>query len=221
MTLSEFFGLLRRHIIFVIVLPVILAVLTAGVCVFLPNEYTASTTMYVLTKTSANQVDPQNSTTGYSNLSAGQMLANDVITIAKSDRVATDVAVRMGMKSLSRYKTNVQGSDTSRIITLSVTGPDRHQAAAIANAYMRETASTAAKVMGVPAVNVVDKATVPASPSGPNRKLYVAAAFLVGLLAAACIVIIAERMNTKVRNDDEAQQITGLPVIAHFPQVRS
>lgn len=75
--------------------------------------------------------------------------------------------------------------------------------------------------MGVSAVNVVDKASVPTSPSGPRRTLYVVVSFFVGLLLAAVVAVIGDRMNTKVRDDEEAQIIVGVPVIAHFPKINS
>lgn len=224
MTLGEFFALLRRHIVFMIVLPVVLALVAVGICAFLPDQYTATTTMYVLSKngTSAqNQNNADSSSTDLNNLSAGQMLANDVATIAKSSRVASDVAQQVGLSSLGNYHIDVQSSDTSRIITLTVTGSNPQQAASIANAYVQKTSSTTSSVMGVKAVNVVDEALVPASPSGPNRPLYVVVTFLVGLILAACIVVVADCMNTKVRRDEEAQEITGLPVVAHFPKINS
>ena len=221
MTLREFFTLLRRHIGLMIALPLVAALVTAGICMFLPNQYTATTTMYVLTKNTPSQPDQQSSSTDYNNLSAGQLLANDVVTIAKSDRVAADVAKQIGRSSLAGYSVDVDSSTTSRIVSISVTGPDPRTSARIANTYVKRTAKTASSVMGVSAVNVVDKAAVPTAPSGPRRGLYVAVAFIAGLLLAAVIIVIADRMNTKVRSDEEAQRLTGLPVIAHFPKIRS
>lgn len=221
MTIGEFFALLRRHLVFMIVLPVALALVTAGICIFLPNQYTASTTMYVLSKSNNSQQNQDVASAQYNNLSAGQLLANDVTIIAKSDRVAADVARQVGMSSLGAYKVNIQSSDTSRIITLSVTGSNPRKTASIANAYVQKTSATTSKVMGVKSVNVIDTASVPTRPSGPNRPLYVIGAFLAGLILAACIVVVADRMNTKVRRDEEAQEITGLPVVAHFPEINS
>lgn len=220
MTLRQFFALLHRHLGLMIALPVVLALATAGVCAFMPDQYTATTSMYVLTK-NVSSADQSQSSTDLNNLSAGQLLANDVASIAKSDRVSADVAKQVGLKSLSGYRVDVESSTTSRIITLSVTGTSPRRAADIANAYVRTTATTAKRVMGQSAVNVVDTASVPTSPSGPRRTLYVAVALIVGVLLAAVIVVLADRMNTKARTDDEIQRVTGLPIVARFPQIRS
>lgn len=220
MTLRQFFTLLRQHLGLMITLPVLFALIAAFVCTLMPDQYTATTSMYVLSKNVSSN-DQQSSTTDYNNLSAGQLLANDVVTIAQSDRVASDVAHQLGMRSLDDYKVDISSSPTSRIVTLSVTGTNPHAAARIANTYVKRTAKAAKNVMGVSAVNVVDTASVPTSPSGPRRTLYVVTFFLAGLLLAAVIAVIADRMNTKVRDDDEARQITGVPVVAHFPKIES
>ncbi len=220
MTLRQFFALLHRHLGLMIALPVVLALATAGVCAFMPDQYTATTSMYVLTK-NVSSADQQSSSTDLNNLSAGQLLANDVVTIAKSDRVSSDVAHQLGLRSLAGYKVDIDSSTTSRIVTISVTGTNPRTAAQIANTYVKRTAKTASSVMGVSAVNVVDAASVPTAPSGPRRTLYVVVAFLVGLLLAAVIVVLADRLNTKVRGDEEAQRLTGLPIVAHFPKIRS
>lgn len=220
MTLRQFFSVLRRHLGLMIALPVLFALVAAGVCAFLPNQYTATTSMYVLSK-NVTSPDQQSSSTDYNNLNAGQLLANDVVTIAQSDRVASDVAHQLGMRSLDDYKVDIKSSTTSRIITLSVTGANPRTAARIANTYVTRTSKAASSVMGVSAVNVVDKASVPTSPSGPRRTLYVVVSFFVGLLLAAVVAVIGDRMNTKVRDDEEAQIIAGVPVIAHFPKINS
>ena len=91
MTLFELLGLLRKHLVLVILLPLATAGVVAVGSIFLPNEYTATTTMYVLSKTDDQQVPLTQS-----DLSAGQMLTNDVATILRSDRVRHDVAQQFG-----------------------------------------------------------------------------------------------------------------------------
>ena len=92
MTLFELFGLLRKHLVLVISLPLAFAVVVGVATLFMPDEYTATTTMYVLSKNAdeGTQITQQD-------LSAGQMLTNDVSTILKSARVRADVAEQFGM----------------------------------------------------------------------------------------------------------------------------
>ena len=218
MTLLELLGLLRKHLKLVIILPILIAVVAGVATAFMADEYTATTSMYVLSQTQTDEEYVSNSST-YTDLSASQMIANDVATLAESDTLAEDVAVSLGLESIDGYSVSVESSTDTRIITLSVTGADPEVAASIANAYVQNVAASAQSVMDVESVNVVDQATIPESPSGPNRTLYVAVAFLAGLFLAVCIIVIADMVNVKVRTDDDITDLLGVPVVGHFPDV--
>lgn len=153
-----------------IVLPIVCALATAVVCfVALPNTYTASTSMYVLAKQSSANSD---NAANYSNLNASQMMANDVSTLLKSDRIEADTAKDLHLESLKGYSTKVTSETTSRVITLSVTGTDPDIAATIANDMASNVSKVAQQVMDVQSVNVIDQATgPPRQPSGPNRPM--------------------------------------------------
>ncbi len=213
MTLLELLHLLRKHLKLVIALPIVFAIACGVVTLFMPNQYTASTTMYVLSKNADNK-----SGNAYSDLTAGQLLSNDVASIAKSAEVKSAVANSLGT-SLSSYDVKVDNSTTTRVITLSVTGPDPQAAANIANAYVQNISSTAQSVMDVQAVNVIDAASAPTSPSGPKRPLYTLVALLVGLFLTVAIVVIADMVNTKVRSDEDVEELLGIPVVGHFPDI--
>ena len=218
MTLLELLQLMRKHLKLVILLPIVCA-LAMGVYsyAFMANTYTASTSMYVLAKqTSANSDNAAN----YSNLNASQMLANDVSTLLKSDRIAADTVKNLHLDSLKGYSTKVTSETTSRVITLSVTGSDPDTSAAIANEMASNVSKVAQQVMDVQSVNVIDQAVSPSLPSGPNRSMYIAVALLAGLFIAIAIVVVSDMLNTKVRNADEVEELLGLPVIGRMPAVK-
>ena len=162
MTLLELLQLMRKHLKLMIVLPIVCALATAVVCfVALPNTYTASTSMYVLAKQSSANSD---NAANYSNLNASQMMANDVSTLLKSDRIEADTAKDLHLESLKGYSTKVTSETTSRVITLSVTGTDPDIAATIANDMASNVSKVAQQVMDVQSVNVIDQATAPTAP---------------------------------------------------------
>ena len=167
MTLLELFDLLRKHVRLVLLLPVGLAVLAGVATAFMPDKYTATTDMYVLVK-SSNEVGVASS----GDLSASQMLTNDVTTLIKSDRVEADAAESVGFEDFDAFDIDVTSSTTTRVISLSVTGTDPKAAAKIANALVDSVSSTAQAVMDVQSINQIDSATAPEQPSGPNRPLY-------------------------------------------------
>lgn len=215
MTLLELLHLLRKHLKLVVALPLACA-LVMGVYsfAFMRNEYTATTSMYVLA-----QQDEASSTSLSTDLSASQMISNDVSTLLTSDRVLDETAAAVGMEDLDAYDISVSSETTSRVIGLSVTGPDPQVAADIANKMVESVSRVAVEVMNIQSVNPVDQAPVPESPSGPNRLLYVAVAFMAGLFLAVAIVVVADMLNVKVRNADEVEELLGIPVVGRIPVI--
>lgn len=216
MTLLELLHLLRKHLKLVIALP-LACMLAVGAYsyVVMPNTYSATVSMYVLVKQ-----ENANSNSLSSDLSASQMVTNDVATLLKSDRVVNETASALGLDSLKAYKTSITSSTTSRVLSLEVTGPDAEMAANVANKMADEVSSVAHDVMNVDSVNVVDSAKVPTAPSGPKRPLFMAIGLLGGLFMAVAIVVVSDMLNTKVRDEEELEELLGLPVIGRIPAVK-
>ena len=179
------------------------------------NTYTASTSMYILARESS-----AGGSTNYTDLSASQMLANDVATLLQSDVVQDGSAKKLGLKSLNGYKVSVSSETTSRVITLSVTGKDAEGVARVANAIAEEVSEVAQNVQMAQSVNVIDRADAPTSPSGPNRTLYVAVAFLAGLFVAVAIIVLIDMLNTRVRSSEDAEDLLGISVIGRIPVLK-
>lgn len=215
MTLLELFRLLKKHLRLVILLPVVCALVVGLYSVFfVRNTYTATASMYVLA-----QGESSSSTNLYSDLNASQMLTNDVAKLLKSDRIVNQVGSEVGVEELKGYKVDVTSETTSRVITLSVTGSDPQTAADIVNKMIKDVSDVARSVMNIRSVNPINQAQAPISPSGPNRLLYTAVAFLVGLFAAIVIVVVADMLNTRVRGSKDLEELIDVPVIGRIPTI--
>lgn len=215
MTLLELFRLLKKHLRLVILLPVVCALVVGLYSVFfVRNTYTATASMYVLA-----QGESSSSTNLYSDLNASQMLTNDVAKLLKSDRIVNQVGSEVGVEELKGYKVDVTSETTSRVITLSVTGSDPQTAADIVNKMIKDVSDVARSVMNIRSVNPINQAQAPISPSGPNRLLYTAVAFLVGLFAAIVIVVVADMLNTRVRGPEDLEELIDVPVIGRIPTI--
>ena len=217
MTLLELLHLLRKHLRLVVLLPVLCAVaMGAYSYLFMGNTYTASTSMYVL----ARNQDASSNTSLSTDLSASQMISNDVSTLLTSDRALAQTAEDLALPDLEDYDVSVTSETTSRVIGLSVTGPDPQTAADVANRLVANVSSIAQEVMSIESVNPIDQARAPEAPSGPNRPLYVAVALMAGLFLAVAIVVVEDMLNTKVRGEEEVEELLGIPVIGRIPAMR-
>jgi capsular polysaccharide biosynthesis protein len=225
MTLLELLELLKKHLKLVIVLPIVCAIAVGLYSfAFMENQYTATTSMYVLASEAQNS-SRSNSNTLYSDLNASQMITNDVAKLLKGDQrlvsqVSQDTGVPSSGTSFSGYSVKVTNETSSRVISLSVTGPDPQKAAAIANAMTKDVSQIAQEVMGIEAVNQIDQASAPASPSGPNRPFYILIGLIVGLFAAVVIVVVADMLNTRVRSQADLEQIVDVPVLGRIPEIK-
>lgn len=219
MTLLELLQLVRKHLKLTVLLPVICALAVGAYSfLFMANEYTATTDVYVLSTSSSSGTNAQGPTN--TDLTASQMLTNDVAEIIQSDRVERDTANQLQMSSLKGYEISIVSETTTRVIQISVTGHDAPSTAAIANALVENASKTANEVMDVESINPIDQAETPENPSGPNRLLYIAVAFLAGLFLAVAIIVIMDMLNTRIRNAEDAEETLGVPVIGRIPATK-
>ena len=216
MTLLELFQLLRKHLRLVVALPVGCALIMAVVSfALMGNTYTAQTSMYILANSNT-----ESQSTNYTDLTASQLLANDVATLLQSDRVEADAASSLGLTDLSDYKVSVTSETTTRVISLVVTGPDPQGVADVANEMASQVSVVAQDVQMADSINVIDEAVAPTSPSGPNRMLYIAVAFLAGLFLAIAIVVLMDMLNTRIRCAEDAEELLGVPVVGRIPAMK-
>lgn len=213
MTLVDLVELIKKRIVLVIAIPLITALVVGIWSLTRPDVYTASTTMYVLAKVGSN-----NDAFSQSDLNASQMLANDVATIAESARVKREVGEKVDVE-LSRYPSTVSSANNTRVLTLRVTGPEAEKTAQVANAYANTVSKVAAETMNLEAVNIIDEASVPTSPSGPHRLRYALLGFVAGLFAALVAVVLMDVLNTRIRNSSDVEELLDVPVVGHFPEV--
>lgn len=217
MTLLELLTLLRKHLKLVIMLPIVCMVAMGLASVLMMSDtYTATTDIYVL----ASSEGSNSSSALSSDLSASQMLTNDVATLLQSDRVMSDAADQLGLPNLRGYNITVTSESTTRVITLQVTSSDAQGSANVANALADCVSNVAQEVMNVESVNVIDEAPTPEAPSGPNRMLYVVVAAMAGLFAAVAIVVLMDVIDTRVRSAEDVEELLELPVIGRIPEMK-
>lgn len=215
-SLGEMFKLIRQSLVLVIALPLLCAAIAAGICWgLLEDEYTAETSIYALAKSDSSSESDKG--VSYTDLSASQLLANDFAQLAESTQVRDAAAKELGYEDLDDFDIKIVSDDSTRVIRLAVTSRDAQSAAVVANEIADQLGQTAIRVMNVEAVNVIDAAEVPKTPSGPHRSYYVAIAFLVGFFGALAIVLLRDSLNRNIRNEEEAQRVLGIPVIGRYP----
>jgi capsular exopolysaccharide synthesis family protein len=72
----------------------------------------------------------------------------------------------------------------------------------------------------VPEVRVVSAAPVPIRPSSPRPEILLPVAFLFATVLGVMLAFALDQWDTGFRSADQAEEATGLPVLAHVPRVR-
>lgn len=212
--LLELFNYLKKR------LWIVLAAVAVCACigffatkVFMTPEYTASTRMYVLNRSSEVNVV-------YSDLQTSSLMLNDYKVLITGRNVTNEVVAKLDLPMSSGALSgmiSVSSPSGTRVLQISITDTDPQRAADIANC-VREVASEQIKsIMDVDAVKDVYPAVVPTSPSGPNVQQNVAIAALVGLVASIIVLTAIFLLDDTIRTEEDVELRLGLSVLGVIP----
>ena len=216
MTLFEALQLSKRNLKLFVIVPLLFMVAMGTYSfAFMSDEYTASTSMYILARSDSPQGNVSNN-----DFSTSQLIANDIAELAQSERVTSSTESALGLDDLSDYTVSVAGESTTRLINVTVTGPNAKMAADVANEIASNTSQVAQEVMSVDSIKVVDKAKPAKKPSGPNRPKLMLLAAAGGLMVVIGYLLVQDAVDTRIRNAQDAEETLGLPVIGRIPAVK-
>jgi capsular exopolysaccharide synthesis family protein len=180
-------------------------------------QYTSELQLFVWTPNTSstseafpgNQLSQQR-VTSYARLLTGEELAKRVIS-----RLNLDVS-----SSELRDRITATAAPDTVLLDVTVTDPSAREAQRIAAAIGEEfprfvSELEPANANGEPPVriSVSDAADVPIAPSSPQKTRNTALGGLVGLLIGAALAILRARLDRSIKDQAEATELTGVPVI--------
>lgn len=203
---------------------IVLAGITVGLMFLIVSkfiitpEYSSTTKIYVLSK------ENENNSLTVSDLQMGSQLTKDYVELVKSRTVLTQVIselnLDMGTGELADM-ISVETPSDSRIINITVTNPDAYLAKDIANNVRSVAAEHICNVMDLEAVNVVDEANIPTSPSSPNVLKNTVIGVLLGILLAMVIIVISYLSDDTLKTPDDVERYLGVSVLSSIPVLES
>ncbi len=178
----------------------------------MPEKFQSKTSIYIY-----NQQDDGMT---YSNLQTGSTLTKDYEVLIKGRTVLESVIEKLdlNMSYGDLYSmVSVYVPDSTRIVEITVETTDPYLSRDIADA-VRETASEdIAEVMGVDAVNVVERANLPDKKSGPSIKKYTLLGGMLGGIIACSIIVILFLFNDTIRTQDDVERYLGISTLGIIP----
>ena len=184
----------------------------SGTKLFLTPKYSASSMIYILTKTT--------SVTSLADIQMGSQLTADFEILATSRPVIEEVIEKLKLKySYDELVAMIQTDNQSdtRILRFTVIDENAKEAKAIANELAEVTAERVAYVMSSDKPKIVEEAVVPKKASSPNTmKNTIMGALAVAFLAMG-IIVIKYLVNDTVQNEDDIKKYLGLHMLAAIP----
>lgn len=201
---------------------VMVALLTAaaafGYSAYLAEpEYQSTSRVYVV-----NRQNEQSSALTNTDLQAGAYLVNDYREIILSQRVMEETVTRLGLEMTPEAfarKVRVAVPQDTRILSMTVTDADAEQAALMANAWRVVAVNRIQDMAPGSAVETLDEAQVPSSPSSPKVRQNVMLGFLGGGALAAVVVLLIEVLDDRVRRPEHVEDTLGLPLLGVIPDL--
>lgn len=178
----------------------------------LADEFTASSSMIVLVENS-NESQSQNFT-------FGQKLVDTYTTLLLSDLVVNKVQTNLngGYTDCElRNAISVTGVRDTIIIKLNVKRNSAIEAQEIANEFVDVVSLVAKDFEGFDNIEVLDRATLPRTSSGPNRVLYLLIGTLLGGIISVGMVLVLELVSGTINTAKDAEQKLKLRVIGIIP----
>jgi len=204
--------ILRKWLLVGIVTGVTFVLATSYAYLRLDDEYTADSSMIV-------QVTGGDSS-GYQDLLYGQRLVDTYAEIAKSNTVLNQVRSELNLdysNGALRSMISVNSVNDTLIVQLKVVSGDSEEAANIATELVTTVQELTATYEGLESVEVLDTATVPTGPSGPNRMLYMAVGILLGGMIGVGIVLAIEFLDNNIKKPSDIETVLGLRLLGTIP----
>jgi polysaccharide biosynthesis transport protein len=190
------------------------AALTAS----LPKVY--ATTAYML----VNPSRPAQS--DFEQTQISEALLTTYAELLQTQTVADEVTRRLGTDAEGEGNLKdaiaVEGVTDSQLLKITGEASTPRMAQAITNTFTQvfqeRTRELAQSDASAGRATVAEPASLPDQPERPRPKLYLAAGTLLGLLAAAGMALLAQRLDQRLDITDSMTEVLGLPILGRIPQ---
>ncbi len=208
---------LRKKLWIIVAATLVCAVVGFAVSQFLMTpQYTASTRMYVLNRSS-------DSTVVSSDFQISNYMVSDYQELIVGRNVTSAVIEQLNLDLTDaqlKSKITVSSPSNTRFIQIDVEDADPQMAAKIADSVREQASSQLTSIMMVDAVTTVYEAEVPVKPTSPNVTRNALLGGLVGMVIAVGIFSVLFIMDDHIRNEDDVERYLGLSTIGVIPVMK-
>lgn len=217
MGLIDYWHIARRRWVIIVAVVVLCLGASAGYLSTLPTTYVATSSMYVSMATGTSVND------SYQGGLAAQQRVRSYLDLATSATVAKRVIDDLGLKmSVGEVQSKIKAfsppATTNIIITVQSSSAEgaRDFANSVTAQFRRlidELETIERDAAPAARITVVDRAEVPAAPSGPQGKRILALGLLAGLALGCAGAFVRDRTDRTLRTSNSLEAILPVPIL--------
>ena len=199
-----------------LIIAVVVGALIAGLYThfLVPNRYTATSKMYMVSSSSDSVVN-------LSDLNLGTSISNDYVELMKSRPVIEDVIDKLELKyEYDRLVKMISLSviTNTRIVRIAVTSTSPQEAMSIANQLARTAKVQLPKVMDAPAPTIVEDAVLPTVKSSPSLTKNVLIGALLCLIAVLAVLTVLYLQDDTLKSSEDVEKEFGILPLSVIPE---
>lgn len=181
-------------------------------------KYKTATTL-LLAQTNASDNASASITT--TEVTLNQKLVSTYSGLIKSDRIIRKVLKNLNMsmdEEELRKSVSVNAKEDTEIIQITVTGENPDTIVRITNEMAKVFIETIEEFYHIENVYVVDEAKLPEEPYNINHLKDIAIFAFIGFALSCAYVLVANMLDTTIKDADTIERQIGLPVLVSIPE---
>ena len=213
--LADLFGFYMSRLPLLIIAVVVGALVAGLITRFLiPNKYTATSRMYMVSASSDAVVN-------LSDLNLGTSISNDYVELMKTRPIIEDVIDKLELPYEYEQLVKMVGLsvvNNTRIVKIDVTSKSPEEAMSIANQLARTAKVQLPKVMDAPSPTIAEDAVLPRVKSSPSLSRNVLIGALLCLLAVLAVLTVIYLQDDTVKSSEDVEKEFGIMPLSVIPE---
>lgn len=211
--LLELYHVVKSNILLIILTGVLMATGMGLISAFiLTPKYDSIAKIYILNKS--------NEIASLSDLQAGTQLTQDYLVLVKSRPVVTTVINNLDLiTSYDKLADCISVSNTSgtRILEIKVEYTDPYLAKKIVDELADVSITRIANIMSTDKPTLIEEGYIPEEPSSPNAKRNAIIGFALGIIVAACVIVVLYILDDTIKDDDDVEKYLAITTLGLIP----
>jgi capsular polysaccharide biosynthesis protein len=210
--LREIFQILKKRLKYIIIVPLIFAIIGAAVSVYLIDPvYESSTTLIVRQNKQTDEAIDKG------DVDLSKSLIYTYAEMAKSNTVLENTKHTLNLDQLNDDTITVSPVKDTQILKVAVQNTDPKLAMEIANTLVEEFTTEIMRITKSDNVAVVDYAKQPLEPIKPNKIMNTAIAAILGEMLVLLVIFLIEYMDNTLKSEKDIESYLGISVIGTIP----